>query len=301
MKLTQTKTLLTALAASTALVTASSTQGAALVYEPFAFSDDATQLQGNTGGLGLGTWDNTGSIQTKTSDLSFGSLVTGGSAAQTASLWGRVSVPITADLSGLLADGGEMWFSVRIAKKDSLGARIGLTIGDSAAGTNGILANESGDSTDQAIGGFLSRNTGTIHSLIWEQNSVSTSNFQSTSPTETTASDITLSAANSYSALVVGHAQWGADGSATDTLTFYAPSLGDLTNKGSIRAVSEGVVSQNSFDTLSLATGSNAGGIAYYDEIRIGGSYEDVVPVPEPGSLALMGLGGLLIARRRRA
>jgi hypothetical protein len=35
------------------------------------------------------------------------------------------------------------------------------------------------------------------------------------------------------------------------------------------------------------------------DAIRIGDSYSDVV-VPEPASLALMGLGGLLMLRRRR-
>lgn len=36
------------------------------------------------------------------------------------------------------------------------------------------------------------------------------------------------------------------------------------------------------------------------DAIRVGTTFADVTSVPEPGSLALLGLGGLLVARRRR-
>lgn len=39
---------------------------------------------------------------------------------------------------------------------------------------------------------------------------------------------------------------------------------------------------------------------AEWDEIRIGESFSDVGLVPEPSSLALLGLGGLFVARRRR-
>jgi len=37
------------------------------------------------------------------------------------------------------------------------------------------------------------------------------------------------------------------------------------------------------------------------DEIRIGTTLADVIPVPEPASVALLGLGGLMLLRRRRA
>lgn len=284
---------------ATMMTVGTSAQGAAVIYESFTFADGDTNLDGNTGGTGLGTWSGPGSLST--TNLTFGSLETGGQAIQTALLWDRPRAPITADISGLLADGAEMWFSVRIAKADSTGARIGIAIGDSALTTNGRLENDSGDNTDQALGGFLSRNSGTFHSLIWEtwNPSSGTNNLQSNSPTETTASTINLSAANSFSVLVVGHVQWGVDGAATDTLTLYSPDAGDIGTLGSIRAVSQGVVSQGSFDTLSLVTGSNAGGTAYYDEIRIGASFADVVPVPEPSSCLLVALGALGLTLRR--
>ena len=40
--------------------------------------------------------------------------------------------------------------------------------------------------------------------------------------------------------------------------------------------------------------------IETFDEIRFGLTVGDVGLIPEPSSLALLGLGGLMIARRRR-
>ncbi len=55
---------------------------------------------------------------------------------------------------------------------------------------------------------------------------------------------------------------------------------------------------QSQFDTLNLS------GLKFYvDEIRIGTTFGDVTPIPEPGTLVLLGMGGLvlLLLRRRRA
>lgn len=53
------------------------------------------------------------------------------------------------------------------------------------------------------------------------------------------------------------------------------------------------------FDQVRLQT-QHTNITAEWDEIRIGESFSDVGLVPEPSSLALLGLGGLFIARRRR-
>ena len=55
-----------------------------------------------------------------------------------------------------------------------------------------------------------------------------------------------------------------------------------------------------SLDMIS-AIHSNSPGSAIVDEFRVGSTFASVTPVPEPTTLALLGLGGLAMLRRRRA
>jgi len=66
---------------------------------------------------------------------------------------------------------------------------------------------------------------------------------------------------------------------------------GDLTLIDTIEAD----VDESTLNTLNLTRQVNVN----YDEIRVGTELSDVL-VPEPGSLALLGLGGLCVLRRRR-
>jgi hypothetical protein len=80
-----------------------------------------------------------------------------------------------------------------------------------------------------------------------------------------------------------------------DTLTLYTPGT-DLV-LGSAISTYEGIVSQDSFDTLFFSADQSVGVL---DEIRVGSSYADISPIPEPSAALLGGLGALLLLRRRR-
>jgi hypothetical protein len=59
------------------------------------------------------------------------------------------------------------------------------------------------------------------------------------------------------------------------------------------------------FDRLAIRGGTESGGNpaaqGFWDEIRIGDTFADVAPIPEPAVLGLLAIGILFLARRRPA
>ena len=276
------------------MMTTSAAFAASIIYEPFA--DNVGSLVGDTPGTGLtGTWSATDEYA-KTTNLTYGTLSTTGNAIDTSSGSGSGWPPANVQFSTtgttlasehLLDDGAELWFSMLFKPSSSL--RFGFALADSRLVSNG-KTNATGD---QGVG-FGHALDGKLYAGVWETRDWGGN--LAAEPDTYVSGGQALNDDELY--LIVGHVEWGADGASNDTVTLYLPGT-DL-QLGSAVAVSAGVVSQDSFDTLAIINRKTNDVV--FDEIRVGATMEDVgiTTIPEPASLALGLMGLTMIAAGRR-
>jgi hypothetical protein len=255
------KSLVTAIAAGTVIAGTSAT-AATLYYESFDY---------NTGDLSTetaGVWSDSGSTIVSPG-LTYGDLSTAGNKVTMSddTSWTDVST----ELAGALDDGDTLWFSVLINTRNGTNPDFGFALASAqGSDSNNVPISGGGEGL-----GFRVKNG--IKATAW-------------SGTPSSASGAGYTAGETV--LVVGEMIFGA----TDTINIYLPDT-DL-NLGAVVSTQTASVNQAAFDTLTFMDKA-ASPRDQIDEIRFGETSADVL-VPEPGSLALLGLGGLLIARRRR-
>jgi len=240
-----------------------------LLYDPFNQAPGTINGTASTGGgavwPGAGTWNGGGTVSA--GSLSYGPLLTSGNQANYDAV-ANASRAVGASFGGPNTD---IWYSFLIAanRNDS-----GISLF-----TGGTEQN------------FMGNGGGSGQTLGLQNPNINTGITQST-------------ATHFY----VLRQQTGATGNITSTLYIDPPvsslGVGSAPTAGSLF---DNSASPNTtripyaFDTVRLGA-FNAAGTVRFDEFRVGTTWADVSPVPEPSAAALLALaaGGLLARRRRR-
>lgn len=291
-------------------LSAASADAALVVEESFDYTE-GVNVVGLNGGTGFGgawtgiTAGGAGSANVNVGPgMTFTNLLTAGGSLERQDRAGRGTVSRVisgASQAALTGDGSTIWFSVLMdptINSGSNGGQFGntyatLTFGNEEL-TDSSTGGQLGAGTDIAnsgnafgvgfFGGPTSFADGGIQGISFTGGVID----QDDGATNSVITGDTLS-------LIVGRIDWAANGS-DDTLTLYNV-LDPAAALPAAFATKTIDVDQSDFDVISIADGQTSG----FDEIRIGMSLADVTPVPEPGSLALIGLGGLAMLRRRKS
>lgn len=268
-----------------------STLAAPLVEESFDYGTSLTSgnnIAGANGGTGFsGAWVNTrNSPDYIEPGNTAGDLDVAGGKLQ-GNAWSGAARPLDGSLAGNLTDGSTLWFSaiLDLDGQNTANADINIALTNATkfnSGDFGSRENLDG-ATNEGIG--VTHSGGNIRAVYWDN---------AGGRTESGATSLSIGGTtNPASALVVGKIVWGAG---SETIELYAPDANLNLGSAITSLTTAGNLTQTSFNNLAIQFKDTS----RVDEIRFGATSADVLPVPEPGSLALLGLGGLLIARRRR-
>lgn len=280
-----------------------------VVYEGFDYTDLGTTagsdpLGSLNGGIGWdGAWnasdDGSGdhSYEIQAGSLGVDDLPTAGNhinrvGTQNRAIASRALTEAAQD--ALFANDTTMWFSLVLTSGGN-GEDFAFIIGDSAHSFPSSGGADPGiDGGGAAFGvALISGRVYAINHNYAERQALSTGNATPGSGTK----------------LIVGQIDWlepdqnGFTGN-VDTLRLYHVTDVDAPLPIAFATMTidfdqaEDVRIDNQFDLISIWDRPNTK--TGVDEIRLGTSLEAVLGVPEPSSLALLGLGGLLLARRRR-
>lgn len=295
-------------AAGSLLVATSGAEADLLIYEGFQYGPASTlrasaaSLQGqSTGAVGNvdatgigGTWNDvlnstTGELFMYENSLDFKDLPTAGNSVRsdTNSNNDIFVRPITASLS----TGSELWFSFTANKLQNnfSAAEGGIAITNQNLTSAQIQTNSGGGLSGFAISPTTAGNNWSFYA--WSGGTqVAASGFY-TVPTDGTETN-----------LLVGKITLNAGTGGADIFeAFYydkgaASVTADEGNLISIAAAVEVDVDESALDVLNVTRQVNTA----YDEIRVADNFAEVIGIPEPASLILLGLGSALILGRRR-
>ena len=277
-------------AVSAAAVTGFEASGALAAYEGFDYAA-GTSLVGQNGGTGFaGAWGTTGGAATiQSPGMTYDSLVTSGNGLFVDGSAG--SVAIFRDLvSPRGADGTTTWISLTHVRTGPEGGTASPTGGPSYlrpvnlalfdAGTERFALGEGTRTTgDEDVWGIVARGSVSNPATVWTDDTIEVDSF-ALLRIDHGVGDVDTAYLWINPSLLLEPSTLTADATTTTNFTFnrIRPFAG---NPSGVNPAAQGLI----------------------DEIRIGDTFFDVAPVPEPSTYALLGMGALAFAfgfRRRK-